>query len=146
MLDKRVSLLVRRGNHPFEDGKKDGETVMKNSFIRAARTFVQAAVGYLAANVVMTVSGVGDGSLRRTLATLITAAVASGLAAVMNMPHRDKNGTAGDGAGQFRDEGEEKTEDDFPSASDVTAAKENDEKGGGAETDKADNGTEGLYE
>ena len=61
---------------------------MKEVLIRAARTFLQAAVGFIAANVVVYLSGM-DGSSRAVksaVAALITAAIASGLAAVMNMP------------------------------------------------------------
>ena len=61
---------------------------LKEVLIRAARTFLQAAVGFIAANVVVYLSGM-DGSSRAVksaVAALITAAIASGLAAVMNMP------------------------------------------------------------
>lgn len=60
---------------------------MKEVLIRAVRTFIQAAVGFIAANVVVYLSGM-DGSSRAVksaVAALITAAIASGLAAVMNM-------------------------------------------------------------
>ena len=65
---------------------------MKEMLRRAARTFLQAAIGYVTANVAVTASGIANGreSLRNTLITLGTAAIACGIAAVMNLP--DKNG------------------------------------------------------
>lgn len=72
----------------------------KETIRRAARTFFQAAVGYIAANLVMMVTGAGNDSeaLKSTLITLITAAVACGLAAVMNMPQKE------DGKGEDENE------------------------------------------
>lgn len=63
---------------------------MKNTIKRAARTFFQAAVGYLTANLTVGISGMDAGeSVKGVIITLITAAVASGLAAVMNLPSRE---------------------------------------------------------
>lgn len=61
---------------------------MKEMLIRALRTFGQAAVGYIAANIVIvtTDAGADSGAMKTALVTLITAAVAAGIAAVMNLP------------------------------------------------------------
>ncbi len=61
---------------------------MKETMKRAARTFVQAAVGYLAANLVACAgSDFSDWSVVKTaLMGLGVSAVAAGLAAVMNLP------------------------------------------------------------
>lgn len=72
---------------------------MKEMLKRALRTFVQAALGYLCANLAVSVSGVSSGneSLRSVLITLFTAAVACGLSAVMNLPKKGECG-CGEGA------------------------------------------------
>lgn len=73
---------------------------MKEMLKRALRTFVQAALGYLCANLAVSVSGVcsGNESLRSVLITLFTAAVACGLSAVMNIPKKAECDSAcGDG-------------------------------------------------
>lgn len=74
----------------------DGRKELKETIKRAVRTFVQAAVGYLAANIVMYVTGVseGTGTLKSAVVTLAGAAVACGLAAVMNLPPKDKGSDA----------------------------------------------------
>ena len=61
---------------------------MKEMFRRAVRTFVEAALGYVTANVVMLMAGQSfeKGAAVNALAALITASVASGIAAVLNMP------------------------------------------------------------
>ena len=64
---------------------------MKEMIFRAGRTFVQAAVGYVAANLVVTFSGMTPTTAadwKTAIVTLITAAVAAGLAAVMNAPKK----------------------------------------------------------
>lgn len=61
----------------------------KNTVIRALRTFGQAAVGYLVANVAL-IRWDDAGVLKTTALTVITAAVACGLAALMNLP-KDEN-------------------------------------------------------
>ena len=53
--------------------------------IRALRTFVQAALGFAAANAAGII-GDGDGLTRNALAALTVASVAAGLAALMNLP------------------------------------------------------------
>ncbi|MDP4118502.1 MAG: hypothetical protein Q8873_04860 [Bacillota bacterium] len=62
---------------------------MKNMIKRTARTFFQAALGYFAANVVGMINGwdMQKSSLERILLGLVVAAVAAGIAAVMNMPN-----------------------------------------------------------
>ena len=52
--------------------------------VRAIRTFVQAALGYAAANVTGLI-GEGAGLTKNALAALTVAAVAAGLAALMNV-------------------------------------------------------------
>lgn len=65
----------------------NGGAGFKETAWRAARTFLQAAAGYVAANV--TLFAVDDGStLKRALVGLVASAVACGLAAVMNLPGR----------------------------------------------------------
>lgn len=58
---------------------------VKEMIVRAVRTFGQAAVGYLAANLVL-IKWDDPGVAKTTALTVITAAVACGLAALMNMP------------------------------------------------------------
>ena len=64
---------------------------MKEMIRRAMRTFIQAAAGYVAAHAAVTMTGVADRSesLRGALLMLITAAVACGISAVMNLPGGD---------------------------------------------------------
>ncbi len=71
---------------------------MKEMLKRALRTFVQAALGYLCANLAVSVSGVSSGneSLRSVIITLFTAAVACGLSAVMNLPKKGEWGCGGE--------------------------------------------------
>lgn len=66
---------------------------MKETLKRAARTFLQAAAGYIAANLVISVTGAGsDGNaLKNALVTLVAAALAAGLAAVMNLPRKNND-------------------------------------------------------
>ena len=64
---------------------------MKETFVRAIRTFFQAAIGYIAANLAMGLSGAVDGAIsyKSALTALIAAAVSCGLAAVMNLPKKE---------------------------------------------------------
>ncbi|MBQ7475548.1 MAG: hypothetical protein IJS78_06480 [Clostridia bacterium] len=62
----------------------------KNTVVRALRTFGQAAVGYIVANVAL-IRWDDRGALRTTVMTVVTAAVACGLAALMNLPTEVKN-------------------------------------------------------
>ena len=61
---------------------------MKETLKRAARTFMQAAAGYIATNFVMYAgSDFSDVNVLKTVLTgLGVSAVAAGLAAVMNLP------------------------------------------------------------
>ena len=64
---------------------------MSEMLKRAARTFVQAAAGYLSANlVVVFASGevLNGDYIKTAVAGLLMSAVAAGLAAIMNMPRR----------------------------------------------------------
>ena len=65
---------------------------MKETLRRAARTFLQAAVGYVATNLVyvMSVESADVDYLKQALLGLCVSAIAAGLAAVMNLP---KQGT-----------------------------------------------------
>lgn len=61
---------------------------MKECIRRALRTFIQAAAGYLAANLVIVVSNTDTGdydALKMALIGLVSSAVAAGIAALMNM-------------------------------------------------------------
>ena len=64
---------------------------MKEMIKRAARTFCQAAAGYVAANIAAAVMGAGEntGALKTALLALVSAAVAAGIAAVMNLPRKE---------------------------------------------------------
>ena len=63
---------------------------MKETLRRALRTFLQAAAGYVAAHAALAASGVakGDETRRGALLMMLTASVACGIAAVMNLPQR----------------------------------------------------------
>lgn len=61
---------------------------MKECIKRALRTFVQAAAGYIAANIVMVVSNADVGNIdaiKLALTGLATSAIAAGISALMNM-------------------------------------------------------------
>lgn len=110
---------------------------MKEMLKRALRTFVQAALGYLCANLAVSVSGVcsGNESLRSVLITLFTAAVACGLSAVMNIPKKAEcdsacgNGTVGS------------VGDDGDGGDDVMAELSGGISEGGSESDTSESGT-----
>ena len=62
---------------------------MKEMLRRAARTFAEAALGYVAANIVMAISTGESISVKKTaLLGLCMSAVASGISAVLNMPKK----------------------------------------------------------
>ncbi len=62
---------------------------MKETIKRAARTFLQAFIGYLVVNLSASLSGITDGAmLVEPLTALVSAGIAAGLAAVMNMPKK----------------------------------------------------------
>ena len=59
----------------------------KETFIRAGRTFFQAFIGYIGANLIFNASFLSDTDvLTKWLVGLIGSAVAAGVAAVMNTP------------------------------------------------------------
>lgn len=63
------------------------EIIMKETIKRAARTFLQAAVGYIATNLAIYAGEFSDMNVLKTaLIGLCVSAVAAGLAAVMNLP------------------------------------------------------------
>ncbi|MBR6916695.1 MAG: hypothetical protein IKN38_00790 [Clostridia bacterium] len=55
---------------------------------RAVRTFFQAATGYIVVNIAAFAAGITDGvqTLKGALIALAASALASGIAAVMNLP------------------------------------------------------------
>lgn len=62
-------------------------TSWKDTLRRAGRTFFQAFIGYVAANLVTSTTGVTDmNALTTALVGLGVSAVAAGLAAIMNLP------------------------------------------------------------
>ena len=72
---------------------------MKEMFRRAGRTFLQAAVGYIAANLVCVISTNTDNYdyLKNALIGLGVSAIAAGLAAMMNLPKSEpSNNYTGD--------------------------------------------------
>ena len=71
----------------------------KNTLIRALRTFAQAAVGYIVANLAL-IEWTDEGTAKKGVIALITAAVACGLAALMNLPKKDE------GAGEDEEGGD----------------------------------------
>ncbi len=73
---------------------------MREVIKRAARTFLQAAAGFIAANCIGYLSGMEGTASDNALLALITAAVASGICAVMNVPRRtaEKGGVSDDAA------------------------------------------------
>lgn len=62
----------------------------KNTIVRALRTFAQAAVGYIAANLAL-IEWTDETALKKGVTALITAAIACGLAAIMNLPKKPED-------------------------------------------------------
>lgn len=58
---------------------------MKNWLKRALRTFLQAAVGFASANIVLYFTGITYSEFSSAFMGLATSCIAAGLAAVMNM-------------------------------------------------------------
>ena len=61
----------------------------KETIRRALRTFLQAALGYIVTNVTLVTMGYEAAEVRSALVGLFTAAIAAGLAAVMNLPAKN---------------------------------------------------------
>ncbi len=62
---------------------------MKEMLNRAFRTFLQAFVGFAAANLTAYFTGVTDGeAFKKTAMGFLASAIAAALAAVMNMPKK----------------------------------------------------------
>ncbi|MBQ7125108.1 MAG: hypothetical protein IJO00_01960 [Clostridia bacterium] len=81
---------------------------MKEMLKRALRTFFQTAMGYIATNLVCTVSGITDfGILKIALLGLITSSIAAGLSAVMNLPHGGKGSDTNGNNEPIQDSGED---------------------------------------
>lgn len=72
---------------------KKGDVKMKEMLKRALRTFLQAALGYVAANIVYIVSSSPDNFdyMKNTVMGLVISAAAAGLSAVMNIPRKSKD-------------------------------------------------------
>lgn len=66
----------------------------KEYLLRALRTFLQAAIGYFVANLTATLLGSEDLSVSTVLVGVGTSALASGLAAVMNLRGHVQNSAA----------------------------------------------------
>ncbi len=63
---------------------------MKETLRRALRTFVQAALGCIAADLAAAAAGIARGEGAREIVVVLAAsAVAAGIAAVMNLPKKD---------------------------------------------------------
>lgn len=62
----------------------------KNTFKRAARTFLQAAVAYGAANIAIIDFNADVDIIKNTLIGLFISAVAAGLAAAMNLEEKGR--------------------------------------------------------
>ena len=65
---------------------------LKEALKKAFRTFIQAAIGFIVANLAVTNTSIAEkgGYMKYTVPTLICSAVAFGLSAVMNMPKKGK--------------------------------------------------------
>ena len=78
---------------------------MKEWLRRALRTFIQAAIGFIATNLVIYVAGVDFSNLnaaKTVFIGLVASAVAAGIAAVMNLEPpkvEEKPGEIGEGGG-----------------------------------------------
>jgi hypothetical protein len=69
----------------------------KETLIRALRTFVQAFIGYLGANLIFNIDFLNDADVfTRWIVGLIGSAVAAGVAAVMNLPAKSNIEDMGD--------------------------------------------------
>lgn len=70
----------------------------KEMLWRAGRTFLQAFVAYIAANMVAMLSGITEPEvLKQAILGLIISAVSAGLAALMNLPsHNNEEENDGD--------------------------------------------------
>lgn len=82
---------------------------MKEMLKRAFRTFLQAAIAYIAANIIYIVSSSPEDFdyMKNTLMGLLISAAAAGLSAVMNAPRKSKsdNAKAGAAVGAEAEEG-----------------------------------------
>ena len=69
----------------------------KETLVRALRTFAQAVIGYIVANIAL-IQWDDTGAVKKSVMALITAAVACGLAALMNLPKKgaDEDEKGGD--------------------------------------------------
>ena len=62
----------------------------KETIRRSVRTFFQAALGYIVTNLTLVTMGYENADIKTALIGLFTAAVAAGLAAVMNLPGKEE--------------------------------------------------------
>lgn len=78
-----------------------GERTVKECLIRALRTFVQAAAGYIVANAAaVTVGAAETDMLKSALVGLGVSAIAAGFAALMNKPKSGSTDEAEERAGE----------------------------------------------
>lgn len=73
--------------------KKLNLCITKNCLIRALRTFLQTAIGYVITNVALNLSGVDfsdKNMVKNVLIGLAVSALSAGAAAVMNIEKADK--------------------------------------------------------
>lgn len=63
---------------------------MKEMIVRTLRTFFEAAVGYIAANIAVAFVDSGENTdiLKTALIGILVSAIAAGIAAVLNMPKK----------------------------------------------------------
>ncbi len=118
---------------------------MKEMLKRAARTFVQAALGYVAANLIYIVSSSPENFdyMKNTVMGLVISAVAAGLSAVMNMPKKPKDGCLCGDADSLSDgstgESDPNPEPDTETEPDMAGAEPDTDLKDNADTDTASN-------
>lgn len=66
-----------------------GRTVTKQTLMKALRTFIQAALAYIAVNIAIVDFSSDEAVIRSALIGLATSAIASGIAAVMNLEKKE---------------------------------------------------------
>lgn len=63
---------------------------MKETIIRTVRTFFEAALGYIAANLAVAIADGGEdlNILKTALVGILVSSIAAGIAAVLNLPKK----------------------------------------------------------
>ena len=83
---------IRKGQ--YNEMKKQNFCITKECLIKALRTFLQTAIGYVLANISMFLTGVDfndEGLLKNAIIGLLISAFSAGASAVMNLEKGDKN-------------------------------------------------------